>query len=89
MVCGMELRKWIVENNCVSMCTNNKCFLCGIVSKDIVNINNFKINTKLREKINKMDKKDVKEERNKEMFEKDKKYRFEKYLELKKEFENG
>jgi len=41
LCCKKEMRKWISNKLCVSMCINKKCLNQGIVCRDIQNIDSF------------------------------------------------
>ena len=47
LYCGKEMRKWISEDICYSMCINF-CENNGIAEKDIQNIDNFKIEMEIK-----------------------------------------
>ena len=43
LYCSKEMRKWISDNLCYSMCINIDCKNNGIAERDIQNVNDFKI----------------------------------------------
>lgn len=43
LICGKEMRKWISDEKCISMCVINGCQEHGNVKPTIQNINNIQI----------------------------------------------